>query len=312
MNKLKHLPTTILFVTLTALLLSACAGPPNLQNTHKIAFESYRDGKADVYIMDVDGENPMRLTNDPAYDGVPSWSPDGQRLAFTSERNGNADIFVMDADGSNIEQITEGDGAFNVVPAWSPDGSKIAFVSNRNYSESQQGGSLEVEANAKIWSMTPAGAQAERLTSRLGLDMFASWSPDSKSLVYMSVRDNNPEIYMLTPESIEVNLTNDPGRDTYPKWSPDGKHIAFMSDREGNMEIYIMNLEDRSIENITQHPAEDGDPAWSPDGSQIAFISDRDDNVEIYVMNADGSDVRRITNDPADDTKPAWQPSQAP
>jgi len=311
MKKLNHLPITILLITLAVILLAACEGPPDLQ-TDKIAFESYRDGNAEVYVMDANGENLVRLTEDPAYDGVPSWSPDGQSLAFTSERNANPDIYVMGADGGNIQQLTEGDGVFNVVPAWSPDGVKIAFVSNRLYNEEQQGGSLEVEANAKLWTMDSEGDAQERITSRLGLDMFASWSPDSQSLVFMSIRDNNPEIYMLKPDTNEVNLTNHPARDINPSWSPDGKNVAFMSDREGNMEIFLMNLEDRSVRNISQHPAADGDPAWSPDGTQLAFISDRDGNAEIYIMSADGSNVRRITNDPADDIQPTWRPRQAP
>ena len=255
----------------------------------------------------------MRLTDDPAYDGVPNWSPDGQSIAFTSERAGNADIFIMNADGSDVVQFTEGDGAFNVVPAWSPDDSKIAFASNRNYSDSQEGGSLEVEANAKLWSMAPEGGQAKRITSRLGLDMFASWSPDGQSLVYMSVRDENSRnLYAQTGHHrSEFNQRSSP-RHHIPVGHPMGKALRFISDRDGDMDIFIMNLGDRSVKNITLNPAGDGDPAWSPDGSQIAFISDRDGNVEIYIMNADGSNIRRITNDPADDTKPAWQPRLAP
>jgi TolB protein len=307
MNKPKHLPTLILFTILAAFLLAACASP---REPHQIAFESYRDGNAEVYVIDDDGKNLVRLTEDPAYDGVPNWTPDGQNLAFTSERTGNPDIYVMAADGSNVVQLTEGVESFSVVPVWSPDGSQIMFVSNRTYNVQGDGGHFEIPANPKLWVMQADGSSPERLTSRIGFDIFPSWAPDGKSVVFMSVRDGNAEIYLKRTDQPEENITNHPARDANPAFSPDGTKIAFMSDRDGDMDIYIMDIESGSLTNITNHPAADGDPAWSPDGTQLAFISDRDGNVEIYIMDEDGSNVRRITNDPADDIMPQWRPSQ--
>ncbi len=294
---------------LTAALLSTAVGcRSSTVPLGKIAFESYRDGNAEVYIMDADGSNLVNLTNNPAYDGTPSWAPDGQRIAFTSEREGSPDIYVMKADGTETTRLTDGIG-FNVVPAWSPDGSQILFSSNRTYYEPTEGGSIEVTANTKLWTVGADGRDLTRRTSQLGLDMYGSWSPDGQSIVFMSVRDGNPEIYVLGPDHTEVNLTNNPAQDMNPAWSPDGSKIAFMSDREGNMEIYLLDLADGTLTNITRNPANDGDPAWSPDGSKIVFVSDRDGNPEIYVMNADGSNPIRLTNHPADDIHPQWQPA---
>ena len=69
--------------------------------TGKIAFTSNRAGSYDVYVMDPDGGNVTPLTDDPAGDLAPDWSPDGSRIAFTSSRDGNSEIYVMDADGSD-------------------------------------------------------------------------------------------------------------------------------------------------------------------------------------------------------------------
>lgn len=286
-------------------LLAACSNAPE---STAIVFESYRDGNAEVYMMDANGENLVNLTQNPDYDGTPDWSPDGQHLTFTSERDGAADIYVMAPDGSQVERLTHGEGSFNVIPAWSPDGTEIAFSSNRTYTTPGEGGHFEIEANTKLWSMLADGSDPVRRTSVRGLDMFATWSPDGQSIAYMSVRDDNLEIYMLRSDDVEINLSNHPDRDTNPAWSPDGAKIAFMSDRSGDMEIYIMQVSDRSLTNITNNPANDGDPAWSPDGSQLLFISDRDGNGEIYVMDSDGSNVKRLTNHPAEDIHPQWQP----
>ncbi|NOX61077.1 MAG: hypothetical protein GXP42_03900 [Chloroflexi bacterium] len=298
--------TRVAFLLTALSLLTACQ---SFGAKEQIAFESYRDGNAEIYMVDEDGENLVNLTQNPAYDGMPSWSPDGQRLAFASEREGNPDIHILDIESGEVVRVTNG-GGFNVDPAWSPDGAKLLFLSNRTYRVPGQGGSLEVQANPKLWTVNVDGVGAKRMTSELGLDMFGDWSPDGRLIVFMSTRDANEEIYLRRADGSEENLTNHPARDTNPAFSPDGRRVAFMSDRDGNMEIYVLDLESRELINITNNPAEDGDPAWSPDGSRIAFISDRDGNIEVYIMDADGSNVKRLTNNPADDIHPQWRPKE--
>jgi hypothetical protein len=96
----------------------------------RIAFASNRDGNWEIYVMNADGSGQINLTNNPADDGVPSWSPDGRRIAFVSNRDGNLEIYVMNADGSSgqINRLTN-NPADDVVPSWSPDGRRIAFDS---------------------------------------------------------------------------------------------------------------------------------------------------------------------------------------
>lgn len=294
------------FLILAVLGLTGCSalGAP----TGSIAFETYRDGNAEVYLMDESGENLLNLTDHEAYDGTPDWSPDGSQIAFTSEREGNPDIYIMDSKGGDLNRVTDG-GGYNVVPAWSPDGSRILFSSNRTYRRIMDGGQLEIPGNTKLWTVDLASGEVERISSGFGLDIYGSWSPDSESVVFMSARDADPEIYIKEPDRGAFNITNHEALDLNPSWSPDGTKVAFMSDRTGNMEIYILDVAgDGELINISNHDANDGDPSWSPDGKKLVFTSDRDGNIEIYVMSADGSGVVRLTNDPADDIHPRWQP----
>jgi Tol biopolymer transport system component len=278
-----------------------------------IAFVSERDGDQEIYIMNADGSDQRRLTNDPSANGWPNWSPDGKQMAFQSNRSGALNIYVMDvlggsqADESKVSQLTNslpGRGG-SWEPAWSPDGKWIV------YSAQQTSGS-------DIFLVNLDGTGRQRLTENKAIDGCPTWSPDGKQIAFFSDRDGNWEIYVtLAPHaSAGVNadgsnvrrLTNHPGQDHSPAWSPDGARIAFVSERDGNEEIYLMNPDGANLRRLTHNKAEDWFPAWSPDGKRIVFSSNRDSNHEIYVMNADGSDQKRLTNNNAEDWGPVWQP----
>jgi TolB protein len=69
--------------------------------------------------MNADGTKVTRLTDDPAADVDPAWSPDGTKIAFSSGRDENPKIYVMNADGTGVAPLTD-DPAFDVTPRWSP------------------------------------------------------------------------------------------------------------------------------------------------------------------------------------------------
>ena len=80
----------------------------------------------DIYIVDITGENLQQLTDHPAQDVYPAWSPDGQWIVFQSDRDGDMAIHLMEADGANPKWLANGRR-----PEWSPDSQQIAFVSRR-------------------------------------------------------------------------------------------------------------------------------------------------------------------------------------
>jgi TolB protein len=81
---------------------------------------------SEVWVMNTDGTGERNLTNDPAFDGWPAWSPDGSRIAFASNRTDTYQIWVMNADGSGAERAVESP-VTDVRPQFLPDGSGIVF-----------------------------------------------------------------------------------------------------------------------------------------------------------------------------------------
>ena len=136
----------------------------------RIVFHSERDNssgpttetaQADVYVMNADGTNVVRLTTHPARDMVAAWSPDGRQIAFTSRRDGNNEIFVMNADGSDQRQLTHNDSE-DLYAVWSPNGRRIAFFTNR-------------DGNDELYLMAADGSDQRRLTTYPGDDTLPSW-----------------------------------------------------------------------------------------------------------------------------------------
>jgi dipeptidyl aminopeptidase/acylaminoacyl peptidase len=286
-----------------ALLVAPAASASFPGHNGQIAFQSNRDGNADIYAMNPDGGCVTRLTEQPRFDGLPAWAPNGRRIAFQSNRDGSQEIYVMRADGSDQKRLTH-NNTLDGGPAWSPNGRWIAFRSNR-------------DGSPEIYVMRADGSEQRRLTRDSTIAWAPAWSPDGQRIAFAGSREDhdNPQIYVMNSNdgSQMTRLTFHPTSiDAAPSWSPDGQRIAFDSDREGSFDIWAMNTDGSGLTRLTDHPRVDGGPAWSPDGQRIAFRSLRARYNEIWTMNVDGSDQIRVTESPFRDRRPTWQSLRLP
>ena len=279
----------------------------------RIVFRSNRsDDQPDVYLMNVDGTDVRRLTND--FGLSPTWSPDGRLVAYSDFFFG---LLAMNDDGSRRATILEGDFdsersllSLLIEPAWSPDGSKITFV--KWTIPLLEDGSLDFQNSKRdIFVGDVDGGNITRLTNTLTVDEFVpSWSPDGAKIVYdHTIEGGEGDIWVMDADgSNKTRLGTHPGNDSSPSFSPDGTQILFASSVDGDGEIYLMNADGTNIAQLTSNSDVDWAPSWSPGGGRIVFYSDRDGDDEIYVMDRDGSNQSRLTNNSASDGDPQWAP----
>jgi parallel beta-helix repeat protein len=258
----------------------------------EIVFTSTRDENQEIYLQDGFSLFPFRLTNNPADDFSPVFSPNTPEIAFVSTRDGNPEIYTMPPQAGRVATRLTNHSAPDYDPAWSPNGNKIVFVSER-------------DGNPEIYLMNADGTNITRLTNNAGVDRFPVFSPDGTKIAFASNRTGNFEIFVMNADGSNLrNVTQNPADDIQPAWSPDGQLIAFVSERDGNAEIYTMKTDGSQAMRLTNHAAADVSPSWLAGGEGLVFASDRDEGFELYLMGRSGGEAERLTVSNGDNTQP--------
>ncbi|HEV2826383.1 MAG TPA: PKD domain-containing protein, partial [Pyrinomonadaceae bacterium] len=306
----------------------------------RIVFTSNRDGRAQIYSMDANGSNLIRLTNNGSNDDHPRWSPNGTKILFQSDRDSTPpsdpenpgptkqDIYVMNADGTGQTRLTT-DAADDCNAEWSTDGTKIVFQSLRN------------GVYYQVYSMNANGSSQLNVSNGATADTQPSWSPNGSQIVFASERDHAgaPAIYVMNANGsnqIRLTFTYTPFKDEQPVWSRDGMKLAFVSTRDSvvemwqetdddggliqksaihtNKEIYLMNADGSNQVRLTNTLENDDSPFWSPDNMKVVFRSERereafDPTPQLWTMNADGTNQAAIAGNVFGDSSPGWTTS---
>jgi TolB protein len=289
---------------------------------------------AEIYLMDGDGTNPRRLTQNSDFDGFPSLSPDGKRVVFDSHRLraeaepfNTSDLFVMNTDGTEQTRLTPGSSA-----TWSPDSRMITF----HASASSTGRPIKTDPGAatndsdifvmNVSDFLKKGARPRNITnSPAAIDDDADWSPTRGKIVFTShaVTDNpqdsvTAEIYVINADGTgkASRLTHNIEEERAPTWSPDGTRILFMCRRGSpapggvlpTFELCVMNADGTDLRRLTNNAVPELTPSWSPDGRQIVFhrpVEGRG-QFQLFVMKADGTGEAQLTFPPGLNGFPHW------
>ena len=234
---------------------------------------------SDLYLKHVNGTAVTQLTNDPANDAMPVFSPDGRRIAFASDRSGNWDIYMIDSNGGPAVQLTN-DAGHDLHPSFSPDGSMLVYSS--------------LSARSGQWEMVVIELNAPAAKRYVGQGLFPTWSPTGDKIAYQRAQQRGTNWFSIWV----IELVNGEGvrptqvavaADTasiMPCWSPDGNWLAYCTvdnpesggfDNPPQADIWITNAKGTGRANLTRSRFANLQPAWSSDGT-IYFRSNRTPN----------------------------------
>ena len=193
-------------------IVSALIGKRGIADT-KIAFANDATKHKEIYVVDYDGKNLQKLTNDKSIAILPRWSKDG-RIYYTTYKYNNPDIFAIDLRLGKIAPVVIR-GGLSLIGGVSPDGKALVFTSS--------GGK-----NPSIYVYNLETHKKTRLTNKASVDGSPSYSPDGKYITFVSNRAGNPQIYVMNLETGETRpLTRSFNWSHTPQWSPTGEWIVF-------------------------------------------------------------------------------------
>ncbi len=182
----------------------------------QLVFTGYDGGISDLFLINTDGTNLRRLTNDKYADLMPVWSPDGSTIAFATDRGpetnfetlkiGNMRIGLLDLASNRIDLPAGMDVGRNVSPQWSPDGSELAFVSDRNDVANIYLHSLK---DGQTWQLTDLYTGVQGITP---LSPVLSWARDANRLAFVYYSRDRFDVYSLeNPDSYKQAPWSAPG-----------------------------------------------------------------------------------------------------
>ncbi|GGG85733.1 hypothetical protein GCM10011585_32060 [Edaphobacter dinghuensis] len=245
-----------------------------------IAFR--RGGLGDLYVVSVEGEQvkpATRLTFDTKGVRGIAWIDHGRSILYGTQRSETEPygLWKIAKDGGMPQPVTPAD--FDAInPAVSPSGA-LVFEHRQLVTELME-------------QPIATGGDAHLLLTSDKSDSSPAYSPDGKSIAFVSTRTGWGELWLYrTGSSAPVQLTHFRGEGLVfiPSWAPDGGSLAFSFRKDGATNIMVYNLASGSMRTLTETRHRDFNPVYSADGRYLFYSSNDDGTSRIWRMHADGT-----------------------
>jgi Tol biopolymer transport system component len=263
-------------------------GPKYSPNGNQIAFlKSLSSGVVELYTIPSNGGKEKRLTFDNLVVGSEAWTKDGQEIVFSSNRGGNTTMWRIPWEGGTPTPVTSSGEDIGVIDI-GKNGNNLAY--NRPME------------NINIWRLNLGLSArnpkpATKLISSRQKQMGPQYSPDGRSIAFVSDRSGSMEVWMCSSDGanpVQCTFFRGPQVGS-PRWSPDGRLLLFDSREKGNGNIYIMSSNGGTPRQLTSGKFENNIPSWSRDGRWIYFSSNRTGTFQIWKIPADGGQEIQVT-----------------
>ncbi len=217
----------------------------------KIAFTSFRNGNADVWLQSVATGEAHVLYSSPHVDSSPAISPDGHTVVFASSVGGNTEIYTIDINGTNRTQLTFSPNDISTSPSWSPKGDRITFTSDRS-------------GTPQVYSMASDGTDVRRLTFEGEYNDSPCYSPQGDKIVYVRRENGVFQLYSTDPAGIthkRLLYYSEDQKD--PAFTPGGFRISFVTVWRGETGIALLTPETGDVDFIIGG-VDAQRPVWGP------------------------------------------------
>jgi Tol biopolymer transport system component len=256
------------------------AGLLPIPSDRLIAFTSRRDGNEEIYVMNAAGRDLANLTDHPAADNLPAWSPDGQRLAFVSDRSGKPEVYSMDASGSALTPLTDLPNVKGFASlSWSPDGTRLAVEALLPHQATG-------ELYGRVFLIQADGSGILDLTHN-DLPKRVSnpqWSPGGEWVSFVQGGEGPRHLRSVQPDGTRDTQLTPRTRNTRAfRWSPDGARLAYITScaycgiydgEPADLRIAIPGgPETESLHRFDGLSLDFYNLSWSPQGSYLAFTA---------------------------------------
>jgi eukaryotic-like serine/threonine-protein kinase len=239
----------------------------------RIVYWSNTQGQRDIYTVAATGGARVPLTQDPAIDWSPVWSPDGRYVYFSSNRGGAMNLWRLGVNQStgaaqgSPEPVTAGVQASAAMPRLSKNGSRLAFRSHVG------------AVNPVAVPFDPATLRAGApyvIDTRTSILVPSDVSPDGKQVAYFSIGDRQEDLFIGSAENPIRRVTDDPARDRAPMFTRDGRSLVFYSHRDGNWAAWIVGVDGGGLRKIAGPASGVIYPLISPRGNEIIYTGSDD------------------------------------
>ena len=243
----------------------------------------------EIYVVDYDGANEVRITNSRDLNLNPSWSNDARAIVYAAYRRGGApDLLLSHITTGVLQDLTKGifrDGAY--LPVFSPDGRQIAFAATAEGAGAQD-----------IFVMNADGTNRRRITTHPDSDTTPTWSPSGTQIAFTSDRTGKPQIYIMNVDGSGLRRLPIPdGEADRATWAPAPyNEIAYTARNGPGYDIKIHDLATGQTRQLTFSEGSNEAASFSPSGRHLAFTSSRGSGlVQVYTIGRDGNGLRQVT-----------------